>query len=102
MTDERCWPPVSLQIFSIPGEVAIKPVFLIRRNGYAVELSGIDDQFRGDAQGPEGLIHLLATGSWDVEVFFTTEEQGGGFDPIGVQERVGYLQVSVNTFPGHS
>lgn len=90
---------LGMQIGVEPREVALQAVVDVAGAGEEVELGGIDDQFGGDAEGAEGLVHLFAADDRDVEVVLTAHEEGGRFDAIGVQERIGNFDPGIERLP---
>ena len=88
-----------MQIGVEPGDVALQPVVDVAGASEEMELGGIDDQLGGDAEGAQGLVHLLAADDGDVEVVLAAHEEGGRFDAVGVQERIGNFYPGIYGFP---
>lgn len=93
---------LGMQIGVEPREVALQAVVDVAGAGEEVELGGIDDQFGGDAEGAEGLVHLFAADDGDVEVVLAAHEESGGFDAIGVEKWIGNLHPGFRRLPGRA
>lgn len=66
-----------------------------------MELAGVDDEFGGDVEGLEGLVHLFAADDGDVEIVGPAHVEGGRVHAlVGLEERVAELEVEVAGFPG--
>ena len=52
----------------VPIETALVTVDEVARLLQAVKLAGIDDEFGGNVEAAQRLIHLFAVDQWDVEI----------------------------------
>ena len=50
----------------------------------------------------ERLVHLLPALHRDVKIAFAAEEKGRRLDAVGMQERVGDLDVGIECLPGRA
>jgi hypothetical protein len=67
----------SFQVFGIPGEIAFVAITDERRLGETVILAGVNNQFGGNIQILECLIHLFAADDGNIEIFFAPMKRVG-------------------------
>src|SRR5207249_4229747 len=78
--------------------IALITILHVARSRDAMKFVRIDHELSFDSQTTQRLVHLLTTLHRNVEAALAAEEKSRRLDAIGMQERIGDLNVSLPRF----